>query len=63
MLERYDRFADFLDDTRDEAAAWRGLRMSETSGRPLGSEDWIEALEARTGMTLKPRKRGPKPRV
>lgn len=36
--------------------------MSETSGRPLGSDTWLEALEARTGRILKPRKRGPKPK-
>ena len=62
-LERYGRFADFLGEARDdEAVTWRNLRMSETSGRPLGSAAWIEALEARTGRTLKPQKRGPKAR-
>jgi len=25
------------------------LRQSETSGRPLGSADWIASLEAKTG--------------
>lgn len=63
VLERYGCFADFLGEAPDEAAAWRGLRMSETSGRPLGSEDWLEALEARTGRAIKPRKRGPKPKA
>lgn len=62
VLERYGRFADFLGRGQDDEAAWRGLRMSETSGRPLGSDAWLEALEAKTGRTLKPRKRGPKPK-
>jgi putative transposase len=62
-LERYGRFADFLGAARDdEAVTWRNLRMSETSGRPLGSAAWIEMLEASTGRTLKPQKRGPKAR-
>jgi putative transposase len=38
------------------------LRMSETTGRPLGSEAWLDALEAQTGRALKPQKRGPKGR-
>lgn len=62
VLERFGSFADFLGDPADDDAAWRALRMSETSGRPLGSDAWLEALEARTGRTLKPRKRGPKPK-
>ena len=62
VLERYGAFADFLGDPADDEAAWKALRMSETSGRPLGSDTWLEALEARTGRTLKPRKRGPKPK-
>lgn len=64
VLDRYGSFADFLGaqvDDRDES--WRRLRMSETSGRPLGSDAWLGALEARTGRTLKPQKRGPKPRA
>jgi putative transposase len=61
VLERYGRFADFVDMASD-AEQWRRLRMSETSGRPLGSEAWLEALEAQTGRALKPQKRGPKGR-
>lgn len=66
-LERYGSFAAFLgegaaDGADGEEAAWRALRRSETSGRPLGSASWIAGLEARTGRTLAPRKRGPKPR-
>jgi len=63
VLERYGRFADFLGDPAAEDPAWRVLRQSETSGRPLGSSDWIAALETRTGRQLAPQKRGPKPRA
>ncbi|HJQ17850.1 MAG TPA: hypothetical protein VJ859_12725, partial [Allosphingosinicella sp.] len=59
-LERYGDFAGFLGNDRDSVDAWRALRRSETSGRPLGSADWIGDLEARTGRTLAPQKRGPK---
>ena len=60
-LERYGDFAGFLGDDRDSVDAWRALRRSETSGRPLGSAGWIGDLEASTGRTLAPQKRGPKP--
>ena len=52
----------FLAQPADDEAAWRKLRMSETSGRPLGSEAWLAAIETRTGRALRPQKRGPKPR-
>jgi putative transposase len=52
----------FVDLPSDEEK-WRRLRMSETSGRPLGSAEWLEALEERTGRVLKAQKRGPKPKV
>ncbi len=61
VLDRYGRFADFVDLASDEEQ-WRRLRMSETSGRPLGSDAWLEALEAQTGRVLTPQKRGPKRR-
>jgi putative transposase len=62
VLNRYGDFAAFLGNPVGDDEAWRALRMAETSGRPLGSDDWLETLEARTGRTLKPQKRGPKPR-
>jgi putative transposase len=61
VLERYGDFAAFIDEAADEAA-WRRLRMSESCGRPLGSEAWLTAIETQTGRTLRPQKRGPKPR-
>lgn len=61
-LDRYGDFAAFLGSPADDTDAWRALRQSETSGRPLGSTDWIASLEAKTGRTLAPQKRGPKPK-
>jgi putative transposase len=38
------------------------LRQSETSGRPLGTDEWVMSLEKLTDRRLLPSKRGPKPR-
>ncbi|MCZ4342266.1 transposase [Sphingomonadaceae bacterium G21617-S1] len=62
-LDRYGDFADFLGAPGDHGDAWRALRRAETTGRPLGAPDWIAALEAKTGRSLAPQKRGPKPRI
>jgi putative transposase len=62
-LDRYGDFASFLGTAGEADDAWRALRRSETSGRPLGTAAWIAGLEARTGRTLAPQKRGPKPRI
>ena len=59
VLARYGNFADFIASPEDEEAS-RMLRRAETIGRPLGDADWLAQLEARTGRTLMPRKRGPK---
>ena len=63
VLDRYGDFAAFLEDTAEDAIAWRALRQSETSGRPIGSADWLSTIEERTGRTLAPQKRGPKPKT
>lgn len=62
-LDRYGSFAGFLGSADDDTNVWRALRRAETTGRPLGDPDWIAALEARTGRTLAPQKRGPKPKI
>lgn len=58
-LERVGDFAAFLAEEVDEAAAFAPLRRAESIGRPIGSPDWIAALERRTGRSLAPGKRGP----
>ena len=62
ILERYGDFAGFLcTDAGDaEAAALWKLRQSESTGRPIGGNRWLDALERATGRSLKPQKRGPK---
>jgi putative transposase len=61
-IERYGDFGQFLGSAEDYSGAWRALRRSETTGRPLGDAVWLAALEEKTGRTLAPKKRGPKPR-
>lgn len=60
-LERAGDFTAFLNEAFDEALTYAPLRKAESIGRPIGSPEWVENLEARTGLPLKPRKRGPKP--
>jgi putative transposase len=60
-LERVGDFAAFLGEEFDEALSYAALRMAESVGRPIGSPEWLADLEARTGLTLRPQKRGPKP--
>jgi putative transposase len=61
LLDRVADFASLL-ETAEDAVAVRAIRSSRSTGRPAGAEDWIKALEAQTGRTLAPAKRGPKPR-
>jgi putative transposase len=60
VLERYGDFAKYLAQGNDSADAFKGLRQSETTGRPLGDDDWMTQISAMVGKDLKPRKRGPK---
>lgn len=62
-LERVGNFRDFLGEPFDEAPTYAALRKAESVGRPVGSKEWLADMEARTGLTLAPGKRGPKPRV
>lgn len=62
-LERVGDFRAFLGEEFDEALTYAELRKAETLDRPVGSAQWLEDMEARTGLTLMPRKRGPKPKT
>jgi putative transposase len=61
-LERVGDFAAFLGEEFDEALTYAALRKAESVGRPIGSKDWLAEMEARTGITLAPQRRGPAPR-
>ena len=62
-LERVGDFAAFLGESFDEATTYAALRKAESVGRPVGSKQWLADMEAKTGLTLAPGKRGPKPKV
>jgi putative transposase len=49
----------FLNQPMTESMA-ETLRASERTGRPLGSDDFVDDLQRRSGRVLKPGKRGPK---
>ena len=59
-LDRMPDFAAFLGESFDEALSYAALRKAESVGRPVGSPDWLEDMETRTGLRLRPQKRGPK---
>lgn len=61
-LERVGDFAAFLGEPFDEALTYAALRKAESVGRPVGSKEWLADMEARSGLTLAPRKRGPAPK-
>ena len=60
ILDRYEDFAALLAQGTEDETEFKSLQQSETTGRPLGSEEWMEKLEKMTGTVLKPQKRGPK---
>jgi putative transposase len=61
-LERVGDFAAFLGEEFDEALGYAALRKAESVGRPIGSDEWLAEMEERTGMALRPKRRGPRPR-
>jgi putative transposase len=62
-LERVGDFKAFLSEAFDEAMTYAALRRAESVGRPIGSKAWLADMEAKTGMTLAPQKRGPAPKI
>jgi REP-associated tyrosine transposase len=61
LRDRFPDFARMLEAGEDEALSHR-LRQAESIGRPLGAVDFIRRLEAQSGRSLSPSKRGRKPR-
>jgi putative transposase len=64
LLDRIDAFAAFLSEAPGDEAGGNStlaaLRAAEITGRPVGGEAFIAALERRLGRPLSPRKRGRK---
>lgn len=58
-LEQVGDFRAFLGEEFDEALSYAALRRAESVGRPVGSAEWLKAMEERTGRVLAAGKRGP----
>jgi putative transposase len=61
VLDRVPDFASLLNEEPPEDL-FDALRRAELTGRPLGSTAFLTRLEKRLGRTLRPQKRGPKPK-
>jgi putative transposase len=62
LLDRIGRFCDLVDgDSDGDREAFAALRAAETSGRALGSSEFVATLERLTGHRLRPRTPGRKP--
>jgi len=60
VLDRVDRFADLIATDPDDPA-FAALRSAETTGRALGSSDFVADLERRLGRPIARRAPGRKP--
>ena len=54
------RVADWREYIGQQPTETEALRLHNRTGRPLGSEEFVEKLQEITGRTLKPPKPGPK---
>ena len=63
MLDRFDAaaLAALLAPGAGEEAAFAALRAAETTGRPLGNEDFVKGLERLLGRPVARRAPGRKP--
>lgn len=61
LLARVGNWREFLSLSEEEEINL--FRRHERSGRPLGSESFVDRLEGGLARLLRPQKRGPKPKV
>jgi putative transposase len=61
VLERVGNFGAFLYGNHEAEAEAAMIERGLSTGRPMGSREWLEAVEAKTGLSLIPQKRGRKP--
>ena len=60
-LERAPRFADLPELSLAEQLALNGFETNSANGRPLGTPDFVNAVERLLGRSVQPAKPGPKP--
>ena len=63
VLERAPRFADLLEPSPSDKAAWAAYAAASVNGRPVGSDAFIAGAERTLGRSLRPARRGPKPKA
>lgn len=61
LLDRVPRFDDLLEPSDADERAFMAIRAAETTGRPLGTADFVADLERRLGRPLARRAPGRKP--
>lgn len=61
VLDRVGDFAAYLAAARDDGPAWTAIRAAETTGRALGTDDFVADLERRLGRPIARRAPGRKP--
>ena len=59
VLDRIPNFADLLLERREEA--FTALRRAESTGRPIGTAEFVSGLERVLGRPIARRAPGPKP--
>jgi len=62
LRDRVANFADWLDADPDDPD-FNALRRNELIGRPLGSPDFLDAVNRQLNRAVTPSKRGRKPKV
>jgi putative transposase len=62
VKEQFGDIRQLLGETPESEMMEMALRRAETIGRPLGAPAFLDRLERKLARTLKPQKRGPKPR-
>ena len=60
MRDRVPDWSAYLTNT-SQSDTTESIRRHNRTGRPLGSDEFIKALEQQTGKTLAPKRPGPKP--
>jgi putative transposase len=63
LLQRVPRFADLIEPGPEEAAQRLQFESGAATGRPLGDEAFLAEIEAKLRRTVRPGRRGPKPRA
>jgi putative transposase len=60
LLDRFGPFTEVI-DSDDASVAFAALRAAETTGRALGSSEFVAMLERATGRRLRPQRPGRNP--